>query len=347
MWDRSPRPYRPPSVPRALARSGLKSMRRFPQTGDPRPRAAATSVRMSTLDEHDYDDVRSLLFVPGDSHKKIAKSRGLPADVIIYDLEDAVMPERRAEARLIVADALSAERPAGQRSCVRINPLKDEDALADLAGIIDGAPDLVMLPKMRTAEDVVTLSNYLDALETRAGIPPGRIHIVAIATETAESLLTLSGLRGCSRRLMGLTWGAEDLAGALGASSNKDAAGHWEFTYQLARSQSLIAARAADLQPIDTVYTDFRDGEGLAASCMAARRDGFTGKLAIHPAQVETINAAFTPTEEEAAHAQRVIDLFDENPGVGALQLDGGMIDLPHLRQARRIVARYQRALAG
>jgi len=286
-------------------------------------------------------DVRSWLFIPGDSERKLSKLASVAADAVILDLEDAVMPANKAIAREYVRAAL--EQYAGERSYqlwVRINPLSSGLALADLAAVIGGRPDGIMLPKIDTAADLARLDAYIAALETREALPAGNIHIVPVATETARSLFELGGLGAATARLRGVTWGAEDLAVDLGAASNRNAQGEWLPTFQLARSLTLAAAAAAQVAAIDTVYTDFRDEAGLAHSCELARRDGFTGKLAIHPGQVATINAAFTPSEQECQWARQVLALFEsaQGEGQGVLQLDGRMLDAPHLKQARRIL---------
>ncbi len=290
--------------------------------------------------------MRSWLFIPGDSERKLAKLADVQADAVILDLEDAVMPASKAVARERVRAVLDAND--AQRSSelwVRINPLDSGLALADLAGVVAGRPDGIMLPKFETADDLGRIDAALAALEVREGLPEGQIALVVVATETARSMFELGRLGQASARLRGVTWGAEDLAVDLGAARNRTLAGDWLPTYQLARSMTLLAAAAARVAAIDTVFTDFRDPEGLARYCAQARQDGFTGMLAIHPSQVAVINAAFTPGDEECAWARRVLALFEQNPdGAGALQLDGRMIDAPHIKQARRILALRARA---
>ena len=282
---------------------------------------------------------RSLLFVPGDSTRKMEKGAGSGADALILDLEDSVAEPNKAEARKLVRAALDA-RPAraGQALWVRINPLSSPSARADLAAVLPGAPDGIMLPKTDSGQDVAVLAHYLDALEEAFGLPAGRIQILPVATETAKALFTLGTYVGVTPRLAGITWGAEDIAAALGASTNRGADGQLAFTYQLARSLCLAGAAAAEAPAVETVFTNFRDGAGLETFATSARRDGFTGMLAIHPDQVAPINAAFTPTAEEVARAEQVVALFDENPSLGAASLDGQMLDLPHLKQARRVL---------
>jgi citrate lyase subunit beta/citryl-CoA lyase len=284
--------------------------------------------------------LRSMLFVPADSERKLAKGSAGNADALVLDLEDSVVPERRPFARGLVRAHLDARGASPrQQTWVRVNPLDTPEALADLAAVIGGAPDGILLPKTRTADDVVRLGHYLTALEQRDGVTLGATRIIAVSTETPMGVLTLQGFAGSTPRLAGLTWGAEDLPAAIGASTNRDDSGELAFTYRLARSLCLLAAHAASVQAIDTVATDFRDPEGLKREVRAARREGFTGKLAIHPDQVDPINAGFTPDEEELRHAQAVIDAFAAAPGAGTIQLDGKMLDRPHLTQAQRVLA--------
>jgi citrate lyase subunit beta/citryl-CoA lyase len=283
---------------------------------------------------------RAWLFVPGDSERKLAKAEGIRADVLILDLEDAVAAERRPAGRALVREYLAARR--GTRASqlwVRINPLGSADALADLAGVMPGAPDGIVLPKTDSGDDVARLSHYLSALEAREGIPDGRTRILPVATETARALFQLGSYAGVTPRLAGLTWGAEDLPAALGASTNCGPDGELAFTYQLARSLCLAGAVAAGVQPVDTVYPDFRDSAGLEKTCARARVDGFTGKIAIHPDQVAVIQKTFSPTDAEVAHAQRVVAAFRASPGAGTVALDGQMLDKPHLTQAERVLA--------
>jgi citrate lyase subunit beta/citryl-CoA lyase len=284
---------------------------------------------------------RSLLFVPGDSDRKLAKSEGCPADIVVLDLEDSVMPAQKAAARGRVSEYLAAH-PRRKRTqlWVRINPLDTDEALADLAAVMGAMPDGILQPKTRSPDDVIRLGYYLDAFEQQHGLESGRVRILPVATETPKSLFSLGDFARCGRRLYGLTWGAEDLSAVIGASQNKEANGSWTHPYQLARSLCLFAAHAAGVEAVDTLFADFRDAMGLRTACAEARRDGFTGKIAIHPDQVPVINECFTPSAEEVEHATRVIALFAKNPGVAALALDGKMIDIPHLRQAEKTLSR-------
>lgn len=284
---------------------------------------------------------RSLLFVPGDSDRKLAKSEGSAADILILDLEDSVAPAQKAAARSRVREFLQARQgPRATPLWVRINPLQTPEALADLAAVVGARPDGIVQPKTRGAADVVRLGHYLDALEAEHAHEAGSIRILPVATEMPEALFALGSLAHCGPRLYGVTWGAEDLGAAVGSLASREADGAWTAPFQLARSLCLFAASAAAVAPIDTLYAEFRDSAGLRTACALAHRDGFTGKLAIHPDQVDVINECFTPTAAELAHARRVVALFAEHPGVAALALDGRMVDIPHLRQAEKILAR-------
>ena len=286
--------------------------------------------------------IRSFLFVPGDSEKKLAKGQGSGADALILDLEDAVAPARKALARDMVAAYLAtAHPPGGPLLWVRINPL-DEGGVADLAGIVRPGLDGVMIPKIDGPADVVRLGHYLDVMEAREGLAAGSIRILPVATETAKAPFGIGGFRDhVLPRLYGLTWGAEDLSTALGASTNRDGSGAYAFTYRMARSLCLMGARAAGVEPVDTLFIDFRDPDGLARDCAEASAEGFTGRIAIHPNQVAGINAAFSPSAEEVAHARRVLAAFAAEPDAGTVGLDGKMLDVPHLKQALRVVERH------
>jgi citrate lyase subunit beta / citryl-CoA lyase len=286
--------------------------------------------------------LRSLLFIPGDSENKIAKAAGCGADAVIFDLEDAVVPENKPLARQLVAAVLSQTPPHARpmQYWVRVNPLDSGMTLADLAAIAGGAPDGIMQPKTNGPEDVRQLSHYLDALEAAHGLEPGRIRILPVATETATAPFTLGAFAGAGLdRLFGLTWGAEDLAAAIGARGNRDADGEWAFTYKMARSLCLLGAHAAGVQAIDTLHADYRDDEGLRTSSRAANAEGFAGRLCIHPAQVAIVNQSFMPSADEIAHARRVLDAFAAHPGAGTVGLDGKMLDMPHFKQAERVIA--------
>ncbi|WP_340316814.1 HpcH/HpaI aldolase/citrate lyase family protein [Rhizorhabdus argentea] len=289
--------------------------------------------------------LRSFLFIPGDSEKKLGKVDGVAADAFIFDLEDAVAVARKPAAREMVP-AFIADRPKAKRTSqlwVRVNPLDTPWTLEDLAAIVPAAPDGIMLPKVDGPEDVAKVSHYLDALETVSGLEKGSIRILPVATETAISPFRLGDYAGAGlERLYGLTWGAEDLSSAVGASGNTDASGGWALTYRMVRSLCLLGAHAAKVEAVDTLYVDFRDNDGLIASSRAARAEGFSGRVAIHPAQVDGINIAFSPSEDEVDFARRVIELFAANPDSGTLGLDGKMLDIPHLKQAQKTLAMYE-----
>ncbi len=286
--------------------------------------------------------LRSFLFVPGDSSRKLARGLMSGADALILDLEDSVAPENKPDARGLVTEALAT--PAQPELWVRINPL-DEGGLDDLTALVRAGPHGIMLPKAAGPQDVLRLSHCLDVLERRDGI--GRpVRILPVATETAHAPFTLGAYASTALpRLYGLTWGAEDLAAALGASTNQDG-GAWAATYRMVRSLTLLAARAAGVEPVETLYTDFRDAPGLQRTSEAAAREGFTGRLAIHPDQVESINTAFLPSAEAIAHARKVLAAFAAAPGAGAVSLDGQMLDIPHLKQAQNLLARHEQGPA-
>jgi citrate lyase subunit beta / citryl-CoA lyase len=286
--------------------------------------------------------LRSMLFIPGDSDKKLGKVDSCGADAVILDLEDSVSLDHKPLARQMVP-AFLRERPKAKRAMqlwVRINAFDSGFELADLAAVVAAAPDGIMQPKTNDPSDVQRLAHYLDALEAQNGLEPGAIKILPVATETAIAPFHLGSFATAKLgRLAGLTWGAEDLSTALGASTNLGADGEWAFTYQIVRSLTLLAANAANVQAIDTVYVDFKNDEGLRQSCRAARAEGFSGRLAIHPAQVAIINESFMPSADEITHAKRVLAAFAANPGVGTVGLDGKMLDIPHMKQAQLVLA--------
>jgi citrate lyase subunit beta/citryl-CoA lyase len=274
--------------------------------------------------------LRSMLFVPGDRPDRMEKALAAGADAVILDLEDSVVPANKPEARRAVADFLAAHQTAPL--WVRINPLGGPEADKDLTAIVAGRPDGIVLPKAEGGASVTDLAHRLTERGNVSAM------ILAIATETPAAIFSL-GTYGGVRRLAGLSWGAEDLPAAVGAASAREADGRYTPPYELARSLTLFGAAAAGVAPIETVFPDFRSLDGLAAYCARARRDGFTGMLAIHPSQVSVINAAFTPSDAEIAHARAIVAAFEANPGAGALSLDGRMIDRPHLVQAQRILS--------
>jgi len=287
---------------------------------------------------------RSWLFAPGDSERKMEKAAAGPADVVLLDLEDAVAEDVKPWARAMISAFLAAQpEPDRSRLWLRVNPLDGPHALADLAAVLPARPGGVMLPKSRGRADVEILDHYLSALEVAAGIERGSTKVIVLVTETAESMFTTGTYRGAPR-LAALTWGAEDLADSVGASENRNADGSYGFTYELARSLCLLGAVAAGVEPVDTVEPDFRDLARLRERAGKVRRDGYRGMLAIHPAQVDVINAAFTPSDEELAEAQEIVDLFAAHPGAGTIGHKGAMLDRPHLARAQALLASRGRA---
>lgn len=291
--------------------------------------------------------MRSYLFVPADSERKLAKALAAGADCLILDLEDSVSLGRKAVARDIAAAFLRSTREVSGRPMlmVRVNALSTGLAEEDLAGVMPGVPDAVLLPKSGGGADVQQLAVMLAVHEAENGIDQEQTAIHALVTETAAGVLNAGTYAGKTDRLKALAWGGEDLAADIGAASNRNAEGIYTDVFSLARSLTLLGAAAAGVDAVDTVYTDFRDEAGLAEECAAAARDGFSGKMAIHPSQVPIINRAFTPSDEAVGWARRVVALFEEaGADAGVLSLDGAMIDRPHLRQAERILARLSPA---
>jgi citrate lyase subunit beta / citryl-CoA lyase len=289
--------------------------------------------------------MRSLLFVPGDSPKKLEKGMNSGADVLLIDLEDSVALDAKEEARRITAAFLSeqskdAERP---RLFVRVNGLTTGLIDADLDGVMRSAPDGIVLPKTVGGADVAHLGAKLAVREAEFGLEDGATRILAIGTENAAGVFALGTFAGASHRLMGLTWGGEDLSADLGAEANRGEDGAYTDPYRLARSLALLGAAAASVDAIDSVFTNFRDMAGLEAECRAARRDGFVAKMAIHPAQVPVINEAFTPSPEAVERAQAVIEAFKAHPGAGVVGVNGEMLDRPHLLRAERLLGRAGR----
>ncbi len=286
--------------------------------------------------------MRSLLFVPADSPRKLEKSAGSGADALIVDLEDSVALAAKPAAREAARAFIAATRALSPRPrlILRINALDSGLADADLDAVMSAAPDAIMLPKARDGADIQHLGLKLAVREAENDLADGATQIIAIATETAGSIFGLGSYTGASRRLAGLTWGAEDLSAALGSESTRLVDGSFTDPYRLARALTIFAARAADAEPIDTVFVNFRDDAGLRAECEAARRDGFTGKMAIHPGQVAIINEVFTPPAEALERAREIVAAFAENPGAGVLSINGQMTDRPHFLRAERLLAR-------
>jgi citrate lyase subunit beta / citryl-CoA lyase len=283
--------------------------------------------------------LRSLLFVPGDSERKFVKAQTAAADALILDLEDAVAPPQKDEARKRVARLLEDPSPRPWTFFVRVNALDTGMTLEDLSAVVKPGLDAIMIPKANGAADIERFGHYLDAFETKAGMAVGTVKMIVVSTETAQAMFALHTYTPAHPRLAALTWGAEDLAAALGATENREPDGSWLFPYTVARAQCLFAACAAEVLPIETIYADFRNLDALERDCRKSRRDGFLGRMAIHPDQVATINRCFTPSEAEIAFARRIVEAFAANPGAGALGIDGKMFDIPHLKAARKTLA--------
>ncbi|WP_375291274.1 HpcH/HpaI aldolase/citrate lyase family protein [Qipengyuania sp.] len=281
---------------------------------------------------------RSWLFAPGDSDRKIEKALGGAADQVILDLEDAVAPGEKDAARSTVAAALAAAGEGRHRIWVRINPLDSGIAEDDLAAVVPARPAGIMLPKSQSGEDMHRLDALLGDLEAAHGIDPGSLLLHPLVTETAASMFATGTYRDAPR-LAAMSWGAEDLADSIGALDNMDEEGRYRPTYELARSLCLLGAAAAAVPAIETIMGDFRDLAGLKARAERVRQDGFRGMLAIHPAQIDVINAAFSPSEDEIQEAREIVALFEANPGVGAISGPRGMLDRPHLSRARQLLA--------
>jgi citrate lyase subunit beta / citryl-CoA lyase len=283
-------------------------------------------------------NARSWLFAPGDSERKMEKATAGVADIVILDLEDAVADAEKPKARAMVAAFLTANAKQRARLWVRINPIQGPYALADLAAIMPGGPGGIMLPKPRARADAELLDHYLTAFEAAAGIAPGTTKVMLLVTETPASMLATGSYAGVPR-VAAMSWGGEDLATALGAIDNRNEAGGYDFTYELARSLCLVGAAAAGVPAIETIHGDFKDEAGLRKRAAAVRRAGYRGMLAIHPAQIDVINEAFTPSPQELASAQEIVDLFAAHPGVGTIGHKGAMLDRPHLDRAQAILA--------
>jgi len=285
--------------------------------------------------------MRSWLFVPGDSDRKLGNVASCGADAVIVDLEDSVAPPAKPAARMLAKSWLQAQTGAGFARWVRINPLDTPLWREDLAAVMPARPDGIMVPKAAGPEQLQSLAAELYEIEQRNGIVPGSTRILPLVSETPAAALGIAAYAGAPLpRLAGLTWGAEDLSAAIGASRKRDAGGGWTDTFRLVRAQVLLTAHARGVWAIDTLHAEFRDLEGLEKIAGDSYADGFAGMLAIHPSQVPVINQAFTPGEAEIAEARAIVGAFSANPGAGALSLDGRMIDQPHLEQARRLLER-------
>ena len=285
--------------------------------------------------------MRSLLFVPADSAKKLDKAMTSSADALIVDLEDSVAYDGKAAARQSATAFLkeAGAAPARPYLLVRVNGLQTGLIDADLDAIVPAKPDAIMLPKAEGGASVMHADAKIAVREANAGLPDGHVKILALATETAAALFVAGTFAGASARLMGLTWGAEDLSAELGAQANRDADGRFLDPYRLARVLCLAGAAAATVPAFDTVYVDFRNSDGFRRECKDACRDGFVGKMAIHPAQVPIINAVFTPSAGALSQAQAIVDAFAANPGTGVVSIGGVMYDRPHLARAQRLLA--------
>jgi citrate lyase subunit beta / citryl-CoA lyase len=293
--------------------------------------------------------MRSFLFVPADSAKKLDKAMTSGADALIIDLEDSIALDGKAQARQSAAAFLKEAMAAPRRPylLVRVNGLQTGLTDADLDAVAPTRPDAIMLPKAEGGTAVTLADAKLAVREAVNGLPDGAIEILPIATETASALFLMGTFAGASTRLIGLTWGAEDLSAELGAHANRDAQNRFLDPYRLARALCLAGAAAAQVPAIDTVYVDFRDDKGFRRECEEACRDGFVGKMAIHPAQVPIINAVFTPNAEALAHAQQIVDAFAQNPGAGVVAIGGAMYDRPHLARAQRLLAGVKASTRG
>ena len=286
--------------------------------------------------------MRSFLFVPADNAKKLDKAMTSGADALIVDLEDSVAHDGKAQARQSAVAFLKEALNVQSRPylLVRVNGLQTGLIDADLDAVVPAKPDAIMLPKAEGGAAVVHADAKLAVREAVSGLPDGHVKILALATETAASLFLAGTFAGVSARLNGLTWGAEDLSAELGAQTNRDADGRFLDPYRLARTLCLAGAAAAEVPALDTVYVDFRNHDGFRRECEDACRDGFVGKMAIHPAQVPIINEVFTPSAAALAHAQSIVDAFAANPGAGVVGIGGVMYDRPHLARANRLLAR-------
>lgn len=289
--------------------------------------------------------MRSLLFVPGDSERKLAKGLDAGADILILDLEDSVSAENKSAARKTAADFIAAHRKTAQsKFYVRVNDLSTGLTDDDLAGVVGAKPDGIMLPKANSSADVSHVSAMLRVHEAIHGLDDGGIRIVPIVSETAQAVLAAHSYTHADPRLAGLTWGAEDLSAAIGARAARDASGRYTDVFRMARTLTILAASSVGVAAIDTVFTNFRDESALQLECEEAERDGFTGKLAIHPAQVPIINAVFTPSPEAIARSTLIVKTFADAGNPGVIGIDGKMYDRPHLRLAERLLERAKAA---
>ena len=283
--------------------------------------------------------LRSLLFVPGNSERKFARAKDCGADALILDLEDSVAHSQKAAARALVGDIVGRHEKRNWRLFVRVNALDTGLTFDDMAAVVKPGLDAILIPKANGASDLERIGQDLERLEAGADLKRGSVKCAVVATETPSAMFALGTYAPAHPRLIALTWGAEDLSAALGATDNREPDGAWTFPYQVARAQCLFAASAAEVAAIDTVFVDFRDNDGLERDCRRSRRDGFSGRLAIHPDQIATINRAYAPSEAEIERARKIVAAFEANPGAGTLGVDGRMVDVPHLKAARKTLA--------
>ena len=285
-------------------------------------------------------EYKSAIFIPGANEKMLSKAATLDADLVIFDLEDSVSENQKQTARELVVKVIEQSRARQKPYGVRLNSLDSAHLSDDLHAIVPVKPELIVLPKVESGDDLEQIDALIGDIENKSNIEIGATKIIILTAETPGSLFRFDSLSNISNRLLGMTWGAEDLASDLGAAHGRDKLGEWLPPFQLAQTLCLAKARDLGVQPIDTVMADFNDLEGLRKECLAAKEIGFTGKLAIHPCQLDIINHVFMPTEQEIEFARRVIELFSSNTQAGALQLDGVMLDVPHLRAAQRLLRR-------
>lgn len=292
--------------------------------------------------------MRSMLFVPGDSARKQEKSLQARADALILDLEDSVAPPQKSTAREMTLAFLTQHGPSARHPLlyVRVNALDTGLTDLDLEAVMPGRPAGIMIPKAVGGKDMADICARLTKQEKQNGIAEGSTRLIPVATESAAAVLALPTIPGSTSRMSGLTWGGEDLAADIGAESNHDESGAYTPTYVMARSMALLTAVAAGVEPIETAYVNYGDAEGFMTDCLRARRDGFTGRIAIHPNQVDIINDIFTPSKQAVERATKIIDTFAANPGMGVIGIDGEMIEIPHLRQSERIIQRHKAIIA-
>ena len=286
------------------------------------------------------NEFRTAFFIPGGNEKMLAKAGSIAADLIIFDLEDSVLPSEKQQARKLVQSILKNNSNGKQTLAVRVNAMDTPHLKDDLDAVMSGRPDIIMLPKLESGEQLMQLSALLDQLESENSIKGGNTKVIGITAETPRGIFGFDSINNTSNRLVGLSWGPEDLATELGATANRDQQGNFLPPFELVRTLCLAKARELGVQALDTVFTEIDNHEGLEAECASARSIGYTGKLAIHPSQVDPINQAFSPTQDEMDNAKLIIELFAANPGKGALQLDGKMVDIPHLKSAKRLLKR-------